>query len=114
MIVDEKRRAFGKRLKVIRERLGITQTTLGARVGIKQNLISNWELGYAYPDVEKLVLLAGGLGCSVDEIVGNPHVGLSEAEYIHLEKYRQLDDDGLHTVEAVLDSQLLRIGRSDG
>ncbi|MBP3651972.1 MAG: helix-turn-helix transcriptional regulator [Clostridia bacterium] len=107
-----KKRAFGRRLKMIRERVGLTQTALGHKTGISQNRISNWELGYAYPDVEHLVLLADGLGCSVDELVGYPHAGLSDYEYKLIEKIRRIDDDGMHTVEAVIDSQLLRLGCS--
>ena len=110
MVDETKKRAFGRRIKMLRERIGITQTALGLKTGISQNRISNWELGYSYPDVEHLMILAGGLGCSVDELVGYPHTGLSEYEYKLIEKIRRIDDDGMHTVEAVIDSQLLRLG----
>ena len=109
-----KRRAFGQRLKMIRTRCYPTQTALGLRTGISQNRISNWELGYAYPDAEMLSLLADAFGCCVDEILGRSCPGMNENEARLLDKLRMLDDDGLHTVEAVIDSQLLRLGRSDG
>lgn len=114
MVDEVKRRAFGQRLKMIRTRIGLTQTALGLKIGIPQNRISNWELGYAYPDVEMLSLLADGLGCCVDEIIGRSCPGMNENEARLLNKIRRIDNDGLHTVEAVIDSQLLRLGRVDG
>lgn len=89
-MADEKKLVFGRRLKSIRERRGITQTELGYRTGINQNRISNWELGYAYPSVEMLVLLAGGLSCSADELVGLSEPKLTEDELWCLTHYRNL------------------------
>lgn len=90
MVDVTKKQIFGRRLKEIRERRGITQTELGFRTGINQNRISNWELGYAYPSVEMLVLLADGLSCTADELLGLSELKLTEDELWCLLHYRNL------------------------
>lgn len=89
-MADENKILFGRRLRAIRERRGYTQTELGLVTGIGQNRISNWELGYAYPSIEMLVLLANALHCTADELVGLSDLELSEDELWCLLHYRNL------------------------
>lgn len=105
------RTASGARIKMLRERAGYSQTELGERSGLQQNSISNWELGYAYPQYQGIRALCMALSCSADELLGLPVRELTDAENEFLRKFRQLDEDGLHTLDAVLDSQLRRLGK---
>lgn len=101
----------GERVRMLRERAGLSQAELGNKAGINPNSISNWELGIAYPQYSGIKRLCRVLNCSANELLGLPEVGLTETESERLYKMRQLDEDGLHTLDAVLDSQLLRIGK---
>ncbi len=103
----------GKRLRFLRERAGLSQTELGERAGIPQNNISNWELGLSYPQYEGIRKLCKGLDCSADELLGLTPPTLTAREYKSLQRYRMLDDDGQHTVDAVQDTQLRRLGLLD-
>lgn len=102
---------FGASLKEIRTRAGLNQTELEIRCGFNPNVVSNWEIRHSNPPLPRLRILCQVLACSANEILGLPEVGLSEAESERLYKMRQLDEDGLHTLDAVLDSQLLRLGK---
>lgn len=101
----------GERIRFFRERAGLSQKELAERAGLNNFAISNWELGYTYPQYEGIRKLCITLGCSADELLGLTAPEMTAEEYRLLEKIRQLDEDGLYTVEAVLDSRLRRLGK---
>ena len=111
MVLPRTAAEAGARIKMLRERAGLSQTRLAEISGIGQNVISNWECGYNYPPYEGVCALCAALKCDVYELLGIPHVDIPEADTHLLRKLRQLDEDGMHTVEAVLDSQLRRLGK---
>lgn len=104
----------GERIRFFRERAGLSQTELAERTGIRPNTISNWELGFTYPQYEGIRKLCKALSCSADELLGLTPPTLTAQEYRSLERYRLLDDDGRHTVDAIQDTQLRRLGLLDG
>ena len=55
-------------LKVWREHRGIERATLGAEVGVAENLIERWEAGQAPIDADALARLAAALGIDVDDL----------------------------------------------
>lgn len=102
----------GERIRFFRERAGISsQTELAELTGIKQTSISSWETGLNYPQYEGIRKLCRALHCSADELLGLDPPALSADEYRLVEQYRQLDEDGRHTVDAILDTQLRRLGK---
>lgn len=111
MVMPRTAAEAGARIKMLRERAGLSQTKLAEISGIGQNVISNWECGYNYPPYEGVCAICAALKCDVYEMLGLPRIDLPESDTRWLYKLRQLDDDGLHTIEAVLDSQLRRLGR---
>lgn len=102
--------AFGRRLRALRERQGFQQKDLEERIGAKPNKVSNWELGYSYPQARAIIKLAHALSCSSDELLGIEPIRFSDHAYSLLKRIEQLDEAGIHTVEAVIDSQLRRLG----
>jgi transcriptional regulator with XRE-family HTH domain len=58
---------FGRRLRILRERAGLSQTQLAARCNFEQSHISRWERGGAEPRFESLVQLADALGVPLDD-----------------------------------------------
>lgn len=105
------RSSAGDRLRDLRERLGISQTTLAELTGILPNSISNYEQGRAYPSYEGIRKICRALKCSADELLGLPAVDLTSDESRMLSGYRSIDDDGRRTMDAVLKTQLQRIGK---
>lgn len=55
-------------IQIKREALGMTQTQLGAALGVAQNVISNWETEVALPKARQLPQLARVLGVTIDEL----------------------------------------------
>lgn len=87
--------AFGGRLRAARELRGMMQADLGAAADIPPNRISNYELGYAYPQARSLIALCKVLDCSADYLLGldDHRVHLTADELWCNEHYRNLDDD---------------------
>lgn len=104
MPLEEKEFEFAERLKEVRETRGMDQTQLGRKLRVSQNNISNWEIGVSAPKLALFKRLCNALNTSADYLLGLP---LDEL----VEKLYRLDDDGRHTVEAVIDSQLRRMGK---
>lgn len=57
-------------LKQIRTNQGLSQYRLAKKSGVRQGLISSYELGHKTPGLNNLVKLAGALEVSVSELLG--------------------------------------------
>lgn len=66
--VDEK--TIGSRLRQIRKQRGMTQVDLAEKVGIRQVLVSQYELGQVRVHSALLAAFAKALRTSADEILG--------------------------------------------
>ena len=62
---------LGTRLKMYRKRRGLTQHDIAQRLFVTEQVVSKWETGRCYPDVQKLCALATALGVSVDALLEN-------------------------------------------
>lgn len=51
-----------------RKALGLTQAELGARVGVSQSVVSEWEKESYLPKARDLPLLARALECGIDAL----------------------------------------------
>jgi len=64
------RTPFGERLAAARIRAGLTQAELGAKIGMSQRGIANWEIRTnSSPNPEQLAKLAQVLDVTVEELV---------------------------------------------
>lgn len=57
------------KLKQLRQKNGLTQAELAARINVSQSTVAMWENGKAYPRVESLIKLAKIFGCSVSDLI---------------------------------------------
>lgn len=57
---------FGKRLKMFRVKMKLTQKETALKIGVSEQAISKWETGVCLPDAYHLKLLAGVLKTSAD------------------------------------------------
>jgi transcriptional regulator with XRE-family HTH domain len=60
---------ISKRIKKIRKQKGLSQTELGKRIGVSQQVISNYERNIREPDIETLLKIAGALEVSLEMLV---------------------------------------------
>ncbi|WP_196593861.1 helix-turn-helix transcriptional regulator [Pectinatus sottacetonis] len=51
-----------------RIRLGLTQKQLANMIGVDRTTVGKWELGISIPRVNKLLILAKILNCSIEDI----------------------------------------------
>lgn len=61
-------------LKNIREERNITQIKLSVDLGVSQELISRYELGYSFPQPNMLIRLADYFNCSIDYLLGRTNI----------------------------------------
>lgn len=60
---------FGDRVKAKLDRKGWSRNTLSAATGINASTLWRWMVGLASPPVDKVVLIAGKLGCRPADLV---------------------------------------------
>lgn len=101
---------FGEKLRSARLACGLRQSELAQQLNLRNTTISNWEKGISNPDVEFISPLCKILGVSASyffEDTASKEI-LSYSEKEHLEKYRNLDEDGKKTVDYVLNDLYTR------
>lgn len=59
---------IGERLRVLREKKGVTQVALAERSGVRQSHISAIETGVMLPNLVTLLRIAAALPCKVSEL----------------------------------------------
>ncbi|HAT54760.1 MAG TPA: transcriptional regulator [Lactobacillus sp.] len=60
---------LGQRIKEERERRDWTQTQLADTLHVSRQAISKWELGTAYPDIERLIQISDLFSVSLDNLI---------------------------------------------
>lgn len=101
---------FSENLKSIRNDAGMTQKSLGEKIGVTSVTIGNWERGVRQPSFDLLPKLADALDTSVDTLLGKHRTArrnLAEEEL--LANYRQLDAHGQKLVRIVCNTELERL-----
>ncbi|NJO08165.1 MAG: helix-turn-helix transcriptional regulator [Chloroflexaceae bacterium] len=60
---------FGEKLKMLRERAGMTQQDLANQLGFSRYHVSGLEIGRKHPHVQLTVKIADIFGVTVDQLV---------------------------------------------
>lgn len=55
-------------IKIMREKANLTQMQLAEKINIDRSTVAKWETGEALPRADKLPILAGALGCKIDDL----------------------------------------------
>ena len=58
--------SISERIKELREKQNITQSSLAKKLNITRSAVNAWEMGISIPNVEKLVELSSLFNVSVD------------------------------------------------
>ncbi len=78
------------KIKMLREKRGITQSELANRLGITRSGVNAWEMGISVPSTQYIVLLAKFFDVSTDYLLDLPNTatisveGLTEREIASL------------------------------
>lgn len=102
--------SFGRNLRQMREKQGLSQQQLAERItkttGVyfNPNRISNWEIGDT-KTVSDLVLrqLCPALGCSADQLLGLDPMHISAEEWIMIKRVRNLGPARLKMILNMID-----------
>ena len=62
--------SFSDNLKTIRKEKNLSQEELAELLGVSRQAVSKWKSGDGYPEVEKLLMIAGKLNVSLDNLMG--------------------------------------------
>lgn len=68
----------GFNLKILRAIHGYTQADLAKAVGATKGTVSTWETGNRNPSIRTLIKLADLLDCSIDVLLGDDMLSLSD------------------------------------
>jgi transcriptional regulator with XRE-family HTH domain len=60
---------FGERLKARLDSRGWSRNTLSERTGINASTLWRWMVGQASPPVDKVLQIAGKIGCDAAELI---------------------------------------------
>ena len=60
---------FGKTIKELRQKKGLTQEQLAEVVGVSPQAVSKWETNATYPDISLLPILANYFDVSIDQLL---------------------------------------------
>ena len=97
------------RIRTCREKAGMEQKALAARIGITGNAISNWEKGRARPDISLIPGICEALGVTLYELFGmeDPGEQYTAQEKELIEKYRKINPVGRHLLRNMAQELLL-------
>ena len=76
---DETKTRFGRRLRELRRRAGLTQEQLGAQAGVGYKFLGSVERGNENPSLEVIDKLAAGLGVAPEVLFELEHTQKPEA-----------------------------------
>ena len=99
---------IGYRIKEARERMGLTQTELGALIGVTGSAITNYEKETSHPKEQIIYKLMETLNVDANYLfqdavkIKAKQNDVTLAEYDYIKKYRDLDDHGREMVDFTL------------
>ena len=82
---------IGCRIRMFRERKGLSQTEFAAAIKQSNSTVSNWERGLTRPNVDVLVEICEVLAVPADDLLDilNTKDGLSKTERLLISAYRE-------------------------
>ncbi len=102
----EVRKAFGERLKRLRNQKGWTQKELAAMVDIGFSQFKNYEMGLHIPSIEKLIQLTELLDSTLDYLLtGNLNDTRLAKRFKELEQFQTEDKEA---IIRILDGMILK------
>ena len=95
-----------RRIRYYREKRGIEQKELGARLNVIGNAVCNWENGRGRPDISMLPELCDALGVTLYDLfdIDDPTLRYTSREKYLVSKYRKLSEGNKYLVDSLIQS----------
>jgi len=97
-----------EKIRTMRNSLSFTQKELGAKIGVSEVTIRNWESGAKLPSMQAIIDLSDAFNVSADYLLGlkdrqdlPKQFTISKSDEAFLEDYRMLDEHGKKMVRTV-------------
>jgi transcriptional regulator with XRE-family HTH domain len=74
--------SFGDNLKKYREKAGLSQSALGAKMGLQGSIIGRYELGVSTPKPDRILKFAYALGVDTNALLGYEYQEIDVMEYV--------------------------------
>lgn len=88
---------MSERIRTIRRQKGLTQAELGQRIGVSQQVVTNYERGLREPTLETMLKIAGVFDVTLEQLVGakpiKPDEQTSRALQRRIERVKALPPD---------------------
>lgn len=81
---------MGNNIKKFRKACGLSQIELGEKLGVTQQVITNWERDLREPNVETLLKIAGIFEITLEQLVGQKNADINEQTSRALQKRFEL------------------------
>lgn len=101
--------AVGQKIKELRERAGLTQEELAARIGVTASAVGNYESGRSHPKENVMYRLFGALGCEPNDIFEGYFDMEDSPQRRHMSKYLALDAHGKELVDMCTEIEYRRV-----
>lgn len=82
------------RIKSLRKQSGMSQESMGERIGVSRQAITKWENGTGVPDVSNLIAIAELFQVSLDELLSGEKRERKQSDYL-FESRTEYDLDGV-------------------
>ena len=109
---------IGKRIKLKRKELQLTQTDIFELCGIRSGVLSRIENGTSTPSITLFYKIVRVLDCDINWLITGDsanikNLALSEYEKNFIKKLRQLDEDEQDELMGLLELKLLKVKRTN-
>lgn len=103
---------IGKKLRAVREKMGVTQETLAEMIGVTSSAIGNYERDVSHPREDILYRLFEALKCEPNDLFeGLYESTVPKRDREHIERYGRLDEAGKNRVDVCTELELERCQR---
>src|SRR5690625_1160140 len=79
---------LGQKIRTARQRCGLSQAELGARIHVSRQAITKWESDRGIPDIDNLRALSKVFGVSIDELIDDEVGELQTHAQLNISEYR--------------------------
>lgn len=79
---------LGEKIRAARQRAGLSQADLGARIHVSRQAITKWEADRGIPDIDNLAALSKVFGVSIDELLDEQTVQMQTRTPVDVSDYK--------------------------
>lgn len=97
---------IGEHIMLLRKQKGLSQSTLGKKIGTSGDIIGRYERNIMVPSIDVIIKIADVLEISIDYLVGKTNLTLDKNTLKRLEDISTLSDENKNFVFRMIDMAL--------